>query len=612
MANLRAAVAIIEQASSEPQKPRQRGSYLAWAKVCIVIGGALLYIAFFLYSVSKLEAAWRTGDSLSWNIFWRNPLYYLYFYPAAFLARKDMLSNPFELWDRIAVARQAALADDGAQVPLAEQPTPDADDSPAITHRILTPLVRPSRARDYGTGAIAACLLVTGFTVAFMAFIAFFVWIGGFNPGAGLALVILTTITACCIAAGYVLLRWCRRTNKPISISVDEHGLRWRESTGIHRMRYIAWSQAQAFWTFSWRSDNTYTNYQIFALVAPHAVFTWQTTQRATREEKQAHAELAGLIAARAGLPLRNLTSALEAAIKPLAAPAKPKMRFPLGKPGTPDAVPGIPAVIATPEPPDVAARARRRRVGLFALSAMTVVPLLLLDGAGFYLQREQPHYFATYLSSAETQPALYLDALNEDDGDWSIQHGTSSNPGDFFFTEDAPLHGVYQLSGPDPQSDMYAWPSQSFSDAVVEVTARQLHNATDGVAGGVGLILRVSGEGDQFDMFQVLPSGRWALWSAILSSDATGIDQTNYNVIDDGSSSAIHQGVGATNRLAVLMHGNDLLLYANGAFLANETDSSILGSGGAGVYVDSQAAGGQFYDFAVYPLPASPPPLWG
>ncbi|HLZ20500.1 MAG TPA: hypothetical protein VKQ30_00035 [Ktedonobacterales bacterium] len=606
MASLRPAVAVIERAVPTSWKPRKRGNLVTWVWICIGIFGVLMYVACVGYSASLLLAAWRSGDSLSWSLFWHNPFYILSVYPAALLPRKDMLSNSLAHWGRLAAARKAALEGDSAHVPLAApQPIPDADDTPAITRRTVTPLIRPSRIRDSAVFAVAITLFVCAFMLAITVITLFFSWIST-SPEVGPAVLILLGITVCCLAGGNAALHRCRRTHKPVSVTVDGQGLHWRESTGCHRIRHIAWSQAQAFMTFSWRSHSTYTAYQIFALIAPHAVFTWELTQRSSRDEKQAHEKLAGLIATRTGLPLRDLTVSFNDAIAPLPVPAKPKIRFPLGSPGTPDAVPGIPALIAAPDTID--ATRTRRRIRLGALVAIISVPLILLDGAGFYLQREQPHYFAAYLARAEAQSPLYLDALNEDDGQWPVQPATTSNPGTYFFTEDAPLHGVYQLSGADPQYHMYAWQSQSFSDATVEVTARYPKNAPSNVAGAVGLLLRQRGDGDQFVEFQVDTTGRWEFLDYAASRGSTN----DWRFIDDGYSSAIHPGMDAINRVAVLMHGNDFILYVNGVFLRVETDSSAPTSGTAGVYVANDMPGGQFADFAVYPLPADPPLLWG
>lgn len=613
MTDLRPAVAEIERIAPRQSRWRKFAGLSSHGWTYAGVCGALFYVAFYLFSISQLVDAWRSGRSTSWDLFWHDPFNILLLYPTFVLFRfkpTQLPANPFDGWDRLAEAHWKALEDNGAHIPLAEpQPKPDPDDSPALAHRVLMPLTRPKRLRDSGVVALVALLIVVATSLGVVAVVLFFAWSSRLNPGTGPALLILTILTLCFAATAYVTLRWRPRTSAPISVTVDEDGLSWRETIGRHPTRHIAWREARAFVTFSWRADSTYTTYTVYALIAPGVVFTWELTQRATRKERHAHEELAGLIVSRAGLPLRTLTETFAAALAAPAAPEKPKIRFPLGAPGTPDAVPGIPAPDLTPEPPEVAARARRQRIRLRVLAAATVVPLLLLDSAGMYLQREQPHYFASYLARAEAQSPLYLDALNQDDNQWPVQHATSSNPLDFRFTEDTPLHGVYQLSGSDPQSNIYAWPGQPFANAIVEVTARQLHSPSDNASDGVGLVLRTSGNSNQDVEFNVDPTGYWdfADYSAY-----RGVDNSR-NDIDGGESPAIHQGVGAVNRLSVVMRGNDFILYVNGRFLAVETDSGALASGPAGVVVESETTGGQFYDFAVYPLPADPLLLgWG
>lgn len=145
----------------------------------------------------------------------------------------------------------------------------------------------------------------------------------------------------------------------------------------------------------------------------------------------------------------------------------------------------------------------------------------------------------------------------------------------------------------------MDSWQPRPYADVAIEVTASQLYNSAGDSIGGVGLLLRANGGDKQFVEFDVNTTGDWDFsdYSAARgSSDA-------WRGIDGGHSSAIHQGADATNRLAVIMRGNDFFLYANGAFLGVVTDSDAAPNGAAGLYVASQPIGGQFSDFAVYPL---------
>ena len=87
------------------------------------------------------------------------------------------------------------------------------------------------------------------------------------------------------------------------------------------------------------------------------------------------------------------------------------------------------------------------------------------------------------------------------------------------------------------------------------------------------------------------------------MSHESRLLALVGWQYIRGGQSAAIHRGVGASNRVAILMRGDTYVHYVNGTFIGAGTDSSAPSSGAAGVYVNSDAAGGQFSDFAVYPV---------
>lgn len=574
----------------------------------------LFALAYFVSSIVFLLNAWRTGTPDAWQSFWHNPLDALSISPFFLLFRRDLFDGVFQSFLRLDAVRQAAIAGDDSKAPLATEQPASPSDSLLLDREVeITQLMYPSTLHRKSSIGVAISFLTLAFMLGFTTFVLFFVFLGNPDPSVGSSFLVLAPNTVLCIVVGVFAMRQYRQGNPPLTVIADQSGVRWRGLRDSHREQRILWHEAQAFITVHWLNGATATRNTLYALIAPSAVLSWEITERtiakspdkASKERRATARALASLVAARTSLPLRDLTDPLEVAVKPPIAPAKPKIRFPLGSPGAPDAVPGIPpapsAAFVESDP-----GSSRRLFRLGSLAALAAVPIMLVYGAGFGLQQIQPHYFDALLTQAEAQSPLYLDTLDQVDGDWPFQLGTPSGPRNYFFTEPLPLPGVYQLSGPDPQSDMYAWQSHSFSDAVVEVTTRYPKNATSQAIGGIGLLLRERGDGKQFVEFQVDPWGEWELWdfSQLRSSS------DNWHELADGHSTAIHLGVSAINRVAVLMRGNHFLLYANGAFLGAATDESAPTSGPAGVYVNNDSPGGQFSDFAVYPLSNSVPYL--
>lgn len=68
----------------------------------------------------------------------------------------------------------------------------------------------------------------------------------------------------------------------------------------------------------------------------------------------------------------------------------------------------------------------------------------------------------------------------------------------------------------------------------------------------------------------------------------------------------AIHRGLDATNRLAVLMRGSSYIFFVNGQFVGGYQANDLPQSGQVGVYVELMNGPITFSDLLISPPPAS------
>ena len=601
MSTMRAAISLIEDSRTDPDE-FWRQFDLVWLGFVALVG-----VLFLFLSYSSLLAAWDTASTARWDDFWHTPslvapLVVMVF---ALLASLQNLNTSRHQYQRLIAVRNAAIAGEESYPPLAhEQPTV-ADAAALASGPIsISPLVRPRSNRDFAVLAATICLLIIAFIVGLVTIVLLSDVFAGHNPSPALGDNTRLTgeITVACSALSVFLIHRYRRAGRPFAVTADDQGIVWRQPTLQHlgRHQHIAWRQALAFVTFSWRSESTYTHHQGYALIAPRLALCWEVGQTGSADARAAHDKLARLITANTGLPLCDLTNAFEAALAEFrtTATSKPRVEFPVSARET-GIILGVPplATVSSVVEPNVGSSRRLLRLG--SLVALMAMPSVLVYGAGFALQRIQPGYFATFLTRSEAQPPLYVDKLDWPDGDWRVQQPTASDPASYLYIHPSPTRGAYQLTGSDPLSSMYAWEGNSFSDALIEVTAQQLKPFSGTNYGGVGVILRERSAGNQFVAFQIDLSGNWGLWDYSSTRRLYG----GWLDIDSGQSAAIHRGVGIPNRIAVLARGDTFVLYVNGVYIGSRSESSAPPSGGAGVFVQSDPVGGRFSDFAVYPM---------
>ncbi|HEV2457391.1 MAG TPA: hypothetical protein VGS80_03435, partial [Ktedonobacterales bacterium] len=173
--------------------------------------------------------------------------------------------------------------------------------------------------------------------------------------------------------------------------------------------------------------------------------------------------------------------------------------------------------------------------------------------------------------------------------------------------------YNTYQLSGKDASQFMDAWPERAFGDAAVEVTARQF--GTDPGNDGVGIELRGGENPYRMVVFMIDSSGFWYLWKyKYIGGNPNNRWELGNNpghqwdLIAVASSSAIHIGPTASNRLMVIGYGNEFLCYINDVFVGADIIDGASASGHAGVFLNESTMTGVFTNFTVYPVkPATP-----
>ena len=101
--------------------------------------------------------------------------------------------------------------------------------------------------------------------------------------------------------------------------------------------------------------------------------------------------------------------------------------------------------------------------------------------------------------------------------------------------------------------------------------------------------------------------------WSTISRSKGLPDGGWDYLVADE-QNVAIHTGVGATNRLLLVVIGTHIYAYVNGQLVGSVEDpyaaASRATSGYAGLYVLTSSTMAVFNDFAIYPAPPPYQPL--
>lgn len=379
-----------------------------------------------------------------------------------------------------------------------------------------------------------------------------------------------------------------------MSVTADEHGLRWRGSTRAPEQQ-MSWEAVRSFSIVVFQDGQSPRN-TFLVDGGGDAVLAWALSSRSGSDEYSEAWQLARQIVTRSGHVLRDLAPLAMSLVTTSADPAR------LRAIGAPESLIG-----------GVTATKRQRRRTLFAavpLGVGLVATLLFGLFSMGYVHYYQDRYFAGLVAKIHAGKQLYHNTLTTGGDGWLTVEPTAGGDGMSLGTVD----GAYQISA--PAGKIAEWTIlPDFGDMAVEATVRLSGLATD--YSGAGLIVHAASPSSEV-VFYVNPfNGRWSLAHYVY--DAAHPD-TSWHNLDNGRSSAIHRGAGAENTLLALARGDMIVLYINGHFVGsysaqdrfneNSFDAPpLIHTGSVGVYDNDGANVARFNDFTVYAI-KSPPSL--
>ena len=182
--------------------------------------------------------------------------------------------------------------------------------------------------------------------------------------------------------------------------------------------------------------------------------------------------------------------------------------------------------------------------------------------------------------------------------------HETFDEPGNWRVGQDADAvgkieNGVYDLLVTGDDVIIWTTAGLNFSDGVYEVEATQIEGPLNN---GYGMLFRVDDEQDNFYLFKI--SGDGFVWIGRIKN---GGEEEAEPLVGDWwfESTAVNQGLNATNILRVRAEGANMIFYVNDIEVGRVTDNTF-NSGDIGLVVETLGLGGvrvQFDNFKVLPL---------
>ncbi len=605
--------AIILRGLTMPQPPdlakitrQKRRTYLFF-----FLGVLAFSVPLLVLEIQQFFKGWETGDwggqvddflltVLAPAVSLAQPTVSLTSFTIRYLRSRDFLAQTFPL-------RQAALTGDDQIAPLAaSQPAPLEGSALTVGLTSWGPYKRPPDSRRewaIALGILALLFAPILLTIPLSA--------NDIPPGIRL---ILGIIAAGLVVLGLPLLLAGRRFSRDLLIQADEWQLVWRQPGWFgSRHMQMEWHAAQAFFTFTYeqRKDNApiWKKYQVYVLEGPQVTLAWMVP---APQKPVSKADIERLLDARVHSPFMRKMAEKGLARLTLAAPADPhateqdqfaslvasKTRLPLRDLTTAteqlvddtDRSPAdrvnrmLKAGLAegTSLQPPQPRKKNRRYLWLLAFGALPLILAGILIGVGYGLQGVQVHRYQTLLAQIRAHQPLYRNPLNAPTGGWTastIELGATARA--------TYANNAYQLTGAD---EIVAWTTQTYGDALVEVTATLLNPGTYG--SDLGLVLHANSLDDLLT-FQISSDGFWEIGPGYFPSlDQKVVWQTD----------TINSAIGAANRLSVIMQGNRSICFVNDHFLGIYQDTSTR-TGRVGVYLSEATSTAAFSDFVVYPL---------
>ncbi len=366
-----------------------------------------------------------------------------------------------------------------------------------------------------------------------------------------------------------------RLAARPIPIEVYEDGLRWR--IGRERLS-LPWSEARGWCVLflpttqglSWGQGAGGVLDAVYTVIGERTSLTW-LYQPQPAQAAQASQTLAALVNSRVGLPLRDMSQS--------AARLSAELQ---GRPRRERALAVAPAKGASP---------KSRAPSLPAAVILVFVSILIVLAAILMPFAQQPYYGAQLQQLEAAQPQI-RDPLTSDTLGWK--------PG--------PLDAAKSL---EFTSDGYVFTSTAccdsngripgvVGDGLVEIT---VHQQVDFDLNRAGLLFRANPATHTALVFAITPSAEWLLLRFTLGDDGSLSHERElrYEGVIFGVG-AIHRGLDATNRLAVLMQGSSYTFFINGQFVGGYRANDLPQSGRVGIYAGGMNGPITFSDLLLSP----------
>ena len=221
------------------------------------------------------------------------------------------------------------------------------------------------------------------------------------------------------------------------------------------------------------------------------------------------------------------------------------------------------------------------------------VLSVLVLLG-GILTPPAQQWYFGGQLTRLELATTRISDPLTANTLQWTLTSPDADATKSVSFTPSG-----YVFSS-DTCCNTGSLIPQLLHDGLVEVT---VHQQVDFDLSDAGILFRAKSGSNTALAFTITPNGEWRLDLLPKQGDGSVSDYRSLRyegVI--GGIAAIHQGLDATNRLAVLMQGSSLTFFVNGQVVGRYVGNDVPQSGQVGVYTNGYENTVTFSDLLIAP----------
>jgi hypothetical protein len=548
-----------------------------------------------LYSAAVLSM-WASWDNADWSIFWEVAIGYLVLIPSiigvVFMNSHQYTPPPTSNASANHLLRLVLVNASDRILPRDPvQPVPLEGESAKTLEEHFDSL-----SSRVPAGAAPGCLLTT---VCIAGIIPLIVGFTSFNLHGSTVLIVLAFFSPL-VPISVILLvvgAW-RSRREPHAVTTDLRGITWQSGIASERKR-IDWHQARAFVRSNTTGESSAISKTTFMLASSDELFSWAVPNSPKIDVLIDSDRLSRLIVTRTELPLRNASQFM----REIGTSGKNLPRLVESRGLTQGIPPDVLQQALKASNPPVPLRSLRIAAAIVGL-LLVLMPFV----AGGWMQWYDSSYFSSLNQHIPSEMPLYQDSLAQPDGFWPKSPLSKNSDFGYAYT-----NGAYELHGTlADQTENALLDGPTFGSAAYAVTAVENGTVPANQTDGIGIIMHANTDQSDFLVFYVKYDSGWALYHY---HEYGPNDPDNWDFLDSGSNSAIHQGPGAENRLMAVTYSDSIALFVNGQFIKqfkpstyNPVDLSRTGS--AGVYLNTSTMMGDFTNFTVSPAP--PSDFWG